>query len=275
MKNDFNTICLTAYLLIVSLIACSNKQEKNNDALIALGLVAVDAASKQCETNVASDSNFSKETPIELCRPSAGEARHFRFENVGMTSNNGYLNLLIGYGTPTPSANSEFWPQAAGFGGALSPTTVSGDGRWRIFMGTSSSCNRSWIVSRFSGINGNTNLTTQDLFTTTAIATPTFSAGTCPGGANQATGIHGPSTICMDVSKGAEGVSPRITIWASGINKANCNDLSTLTADSKIYEKKDWTSLVATRTDRNFIYRDNDGASLTKVILRSETVLKD
>lgn len=268
----FNRILSLTFLLTLSFCG---KPSSNSDEMNLFALLALDASSKQCETQIASSSNYSKEEPIELCKPAAGEGKHFRFENVGMTSNNGYLNLLIGYGTPTPSSSTSTWPQAAGFGGALSPTTTTDDGRWRVFFGTSSSCNRSWIVSRFSGDNGSSNLTTQDLFTTTAISTPTFSAASCPGGANQATGIFGPSTICMDIITGLVGSSPRITIWATGINSANCNDISTLTNDTKIYEKNNWTSLVPTKSDRNFIYRDNDGTSLTKVVIRSETAIKD
>ncbi|WCL49117.1 hypothetical protein [Leptospira sp. GIMC2001] len=266
-------------LLIMSLVWACNETSDSDEESTLFTLLALDQqskaaaqAAKQCETTYNNNATNDFDNLIELCKPSAGAGRHFRFENVGMTTNNGYLNLLIGYGLRTDTSN---FPVATGFGGSQSPTTNSGDGRWRIFAGTSSSCNRSWIVSTFSGTNGSTNLTTQDLFTTQAIATPSFSAGSCPGGANQATGIHGPSTICLDVTKGSNGNSPRVTIWATGLNGADCSNLSTLTSTNSIYEKKDWPSLVETRDDRNFIYRSNDGTSLNKVVVRSETAITD
>jgi hypothetical protein len=266
-----------------------SQSDSNDDSGLLVTLLALDnqakaaaEAAKQCVTTYNSSANNDLGNLIELCTPSAGRGRHFRFENVGMTGNNGYMNLLIGYGAFTSGSSTTEFPQLAGAGaggpgtGPLAPTTTTDDGRWRIFFGKSQSCNRAWFVPNFSGTNsGTTSL--HELFMTQAVST-TLSAATCPadqGGANQASGIWGPSTICMDVTRGTTGSSPRITVWATGKNGADCSNLSSLTDANKIYSKNYWTSRVQTRDDRVYIYRSNDSTSMDRVVVRSETAIKD
>lgn len=287
LNKKIKLFLISGILTSSLMIGCDfgSKSEDDNTGLLAT-LIALDQqakeAAKQCIVNYDSDANNDLSNIIELCTPSAGKGRHFRFENVGMTANNGYMNLLIGYGQYTAGSSTSEFPQIAGAGpggpgtGPLAPTTTTNDGRWRIFFGKSTSCNRAWFVPNFSGTNSGT-VSLHELFMTQAVTT-TFSAGTCPadqGGADQPSGIWGPSTICMDVTKGTTGTSPRITAWATGKNGADCSDLSTLTDATKIYSKIDWASQVETQDDRVYIYRSNDSTSMDRVVVRSETAIQD
>jgi hypothetical protein len=178
----------------------------------------------------------------------------------------------VGYGERSDVNN---FPTAAGFGGgSASATTQAGDGRWRIFFGKSQSCDKALVDIRFSGINNGVSIGNGfygELFTTQAISTPTASG---PGCIAQNSGVWGPSTICMDISKGESGSSPRITVWINGRNGANCLIPNSLTKDNAVYEKRDWSSLVPTKEDRNYIYRNLDGISVHKVVVRSETAIR-
>lgn len=267
----------TIILIAASILTGCNQSSSNDNAANILGIVAIqqqlNERSKQCSTEVDNDKTFDIASPLELCKPSLGHGRHFRFERVGTSQNNGYLNLLIGYGLREDNNN---FPTITGFGGTAA-TTTNGDGRWRVFMGKSQSCDQPWFDIRFSGINGGYaagNGIKANLFTTNSLQTsnpPQLTSG-CTA---QPSGIWGPSTVCMDITKGSIGNSPRITIWATGINGADCNNIKTLTSETKLWEKKNWTSLVETRDDRNYIYRNLDGIQVERVVVRSETAIKD
>lgn len=250
---------------------CTPPAKDNQDT--ELGFIAallVSESAKQCETTINNSSTFDLANPIELCRPQAGTGRHFRFESLGASANNGYLNLLIGYGARSDSSN---FPTVTGFGGSVSPTTTSGDGRWRVFFGKSQSCDKALVSAQFSGTN--TGVTKYEEIITTAALSTTIGGGSGAGCLAQNSGIWGPTTVCLDISRGNTGVSPRLTVWATGKNGADCNQLSTLTPASAIFEKKDWVSLVPTRDDKNYVYRNLDGVTATKVVVRSETAIRD
>lgn len=278
-KFQIATIIATAFTL-----SCESVNESNDNSSLLTTLLALDnqarigiESSKQCETSYNNSATNDLGNLIQLCTPQAGRGRHFRFEDVGMSANNGYLNLLIGYGQYTEGTSTEDFPQSSTRPGSpLAPTTTTDDGRWRIFFGKSTSCNKVWFVPNFSGTNSNT-ITLHDLFMTESVST-TLSPTSCPsdqGGENISSGIWGPSTICMDVTKGKSGSGPRITVWATGKNGADCKNLSTLTSSNSIYSKNDWTSKVETKDDKVYIYRSNDSTTMSKVIVRSETAIQD
>jgi hypothetical protein len=274
----FKQFPLSIFLFFL-LFSCNQTSSKDTQRNILAGVIlhtqAEEAlrletlANQQCETSIDNSKTFDITTPLELCTPKAGKGRHFRFEAVGTTTNNGYLNLLVGYGLRTDASN---FPTTAGFGGgSASATTTSGDGRWRIFFGKSQSCDKALLDFRFSGTN--TGITSYGEFiTTSAISTPTVSGTGCIA---QNSGVWGPSTVCMDITKGKQGISPRVTVWVTGKNGADCANTSTLKSSNFVFEKKDWTSLVETKDDRNYIYRNLDGISVSKVVIRTETALKD
>jgi hypothetical protein len=47
------------------------------------------------------------------------------------------------------------------------------------------------------------------------------------------------SEVCMDIT---DATPPRITLWATGVNTADCKSRSTLTATNALINKSDWTS---------------------------------
>jgi len=268
MKFQIKLLTIS-FVALISFSFCRNEDKDNNQTILAIALIeannrAVEAA-KECLVEVDNNKTFDINSPLELCRPASGVGRHFRFEEVATTTNNGYLNLLIGYGERNDSMN---FPTITGFGGSAA-TTTPGDGRWRVFFGKSQSCDKALVDIRFSGVNTGIpggNGFYAELFTTQALATPSASGSNCLA---QPSGIWGPSTICMDISK--EG---RISVWVSGQKGADCKDLSTLKQENVIYEKKDWGNQTQTRDDKNYIYRNLDGISVQKVVVRSETVIK-
>lgn len=263
IKNGY----LFALSLVVFAFACNKQNSDNNQNFLLLGLVAVEQerlTSLECSTSVDNSKTFDINSPLELCKPKSGDARHFRFENVGTSANNAYLNLLIGYGA---RENSSEFPTVTGMGSPAATTTTE-DGRWRIYFGKSISCNKALLDVRFSGTNSG-NVTYHEILTTQALST--VSAPPC--NTTNPSEIWGPSTICMDVTRGKEGESPKIRVWVSGKNGADCKNLSTLRADNTIYTKDNWTSKVPTRSAKNYIYRNSDGISLEKIVIRSESVL--
>lgn len=261
----------TLGIFAVFFMFCVPPAKENSDAETGiLAALLISEAGKQCETTINDESTFDLNSPIEICRPAGGVGRHFRFENLGASANNAYLNLLIGFGQRSDSTN---FPTATGFGGSVSPTTNSGDGRWRIFFGKSQSCDKALVSAQFSGTN--TGVTKYEEFITTASLSTTIGGGSGAGCVAQNSAIAGPSTVCMDVSKGVTGVSPRLTVWVTGKNGADCGNVSTLTASSAIFEKKDWASLVETRDDKNYLFRNLDGVKATKIVVRTETAIKD
>jgi hypothetical protein len=67
--------------------------------------------------------------------------------------------------------------------------------------------------------------------------------------------------VCMDIT---DATPPRITLWATGVNSANCKDRTTLTAANSLLNKNDWTSATAANNAAAYLYR-GAGTSATKV----------
>lgn len=68
-------------------------------------------------------------------------------------------------------------------------------------------------------------------------------------------------TVCMDITSASP---PRITVWATGVNSADCLSRATLTAANSILNKNDWTAAVTATATNNYIYL-GAGVSTTKV----------
>lgn len=139
-----------------------------------------------------------------LCVPTAGTGRHFRIEGLQTLGNNGYGYVSMGFPT-MPVGN---------------PATTVGDGRLIVTGGKSQSCDTGWTYVRYSGIT--------DPGTGVLCNTPIF------GDYNL-----GPQTVCFDASADTP---PRVTIWATGANGADCKNAATLSAATAVYSKDDWAS---------------------------------
>lgn len=139
-----------------------------------------------------------------LCVPSSGSARHIRLEGVQALANNGYVYLAMGF-PAVPGGN---------------PATSEGDGRFIFTGGKSVSCETAWSYFRYAGVT--------DPPSASLCATPVFGA------------YHlGPQTVCLDVTEDAP---PRVTLWASGANGADCRDKASLTSATALFQRSDWGS---------------------------------
>lgn len=69
------------------------------------------------------------------------------------------------------------------------------------------------------------------------------------------------SEVCMDIT---DATPPRITLWATGVNTANCKDRTTLTAANSLINKTDWTSATAASNAAAYLYK-GAGTSASKV----------
>jgi hypothetical protein len=74
--------------------------------------------------------------------------------------------------------------------------------------------------------------------------------------------------VCMDIT---DATPPRITLWATGVNSANCKDRTTLTAANSLFNKNDWTSSTAANNAAAYLYR-GAGTSATKVTAYATTL---
>lgn len=82
------------------------------------------------------------------------------------------------------------------------------------------------------------------------------------GGAISFTGFTSTATeLCMDIT---DSTPPRITLWATGTNAANCKDRATLIEANAVFNKSDWTGSFALQNAAAWIYR-GAGANATKV----------
>ena len=76
------------------------------------------------------------------------------------------------------------------------------------------------------------------------------------------------SEVCMDIT---DANPPRITLWATGVNTADCKSRSTLTATNALINKSDWTAAVAANATAGYLYR-GAGTTATKVTAYSHVM---
>lgn len=75
------------------------------------------------------------------------------------------------------------------------------------------------------------------------------------------------SEVCMDIT---DTTPPRITLWATGTNSADCKDRTTLTAANSLINKTDWTSATAAGNAAAYLYK-GAGTSASKVTAYATT----
>jgi len=188
-----------------------------------------------------------------LCVPSAGSGRHFRMEGVYLgLSDNGFVYLALGFPTGLESS-------------ATNPATpTAGDGRFIFTAGKSVSCTFSWNYFRYSA------LTTP---AANPCSAPAIFDGFRDGSDVPPPAYPGPGTVCLDVTSDNP---PRVTMWATGANGADCKDKSTLTALTAVYSKDDWASANNQPINGTTHYAKINNtalATMTTVAVSSNTVL--
>lgn len=163
-----------------------------------------------------------------LCEPEAGAARHIRVEGIEATASSRYFYIVAG-GTEDPPSTAE-------------------DGRFQ-FLGGQNHFSTSATQFKFNA-DIDTGQADFDLYLT-------------------------PTTVCMDLttsttpgSMGNPGVTTtHVKFWATGSQGADCEDISTLTETSALFESDDaWTGAVDTSTFWGRL-SNPDGLAAQRVIL--------
>lgn len=240
---------------LLTLITVGHEQERNA-AIQAL------EASKQCEFTY----NTTMGGQQEICKPGLGitDQAHYRIEDLAIETNNSYFYLNVGFNEIPANL----------------PTNTAGSGRYTFFNGPSASTIPSGnpiSQSRFQGLfcgEANNCITAVPGFGT-AIAY--WQLSTVTTGSPALPNQFGPSTICFDFRDNGESTPPRITIWATGKNGADCKNFSTLTKANALFNKEDWP--VGSRIsllEKSYIRYSNPSTIRSqKIVVRSETVLRD
>ncbi len=166
-------------------------------------------AASACESNPTS--GFS-----EICKPSAGTARHYRLEGVQTSVAHSAASIFLGVSSQPASGNA---------------TTASGQAKLQFYHGNGAAPAPQSDV---------------DFSAQSVTVAPTYTAFTASA-----------QTVCFDVSNTAP---PRVTLWATGTNTADCTNRATLTAANAIFNKADWTTAVNLTAAKVYYYR---GTSVT------------
>ncbi|PJZ69332.1 hypothetical protein CH373_13700 [Leptospira perolatii] len=171
-----------------------------------------------------------------LCQPQAGTGKHYRLEGIRTTASHFTVYFYLGL--------------ASGLTGTTAPTPTQGEFRFTLYHGCPSGCGPSPIPPQsYANYGDNNNVNTTTTFDSFASI---------------------PSTVCVDVS---ENTPPRVTIWATGINGADCLQRSTLKASTSILDKSDWPNANPLNTRNAYVKRGSAGGTLVKAVVSSIPVL--
>lgn len=250
-----------AFALVIGLIffleSCQETKSNNTTGIITLlgimdqqskvNAAAVDAA-KKCETTFTASAAYQ-----QVCTPSSGKGRHFRLEGLKLNkaeNANGAFYFLMGQDssvigtTTTPSS-----------------TTRTGNGKFSFYH----------YVGSFTGSAPYG--VPYAYFTDGVNATYLTASGASTGTALYNSFVDAEATICFDVSAATP---PRVTVWVTGVNGANCNTTSTLTSTTAVWTKSDWTSSFAVSDTGVVAVKASSatGVYLSKIAVSTETAIK-
>lgn len=242
MKRFITRISLPL-LLTLGLAGCDGKSDPD---LTALALSGVGATSDptSCATNITAANN----TYQLACTPSAGAVRHIRVEGVLTQAASGHGAVYISSGYTDGIA-----------GTTTSPSLAANDGRFilTLYQGGPVAYARYGTETAYATDNGNP---------------PSALGG--DGTSTFSSFATSASTVCYDISGDSV---PKVTVWATGVNSADCTDWNTLNSGNAIISKANWTSNVGigstSSTSHYFKASSASGVSATKVVLFSTSVL--
>jgi hypothetical protein len=199
----------------------------------------------QCTTDVATFAG-SNQVYVALCTPTAGAGRFFTVQGINVTASNAFFAIFLGY-TAQPSGAA---------GGPTGTTAATGAGQYVVQAGKSNGATDSWTYLKNAG---------QTAFNNTGEAwgvnTPNIFA---VGNTNQ--------EICFEVIPGSG--TPRIVVWYTGTNSANCASRTGLTQANAVLNFAAWTDAGTNPiTLGTSYYRFSNSASLTasKIIVSSKS----
>jgi len=245
MNRQTNLFFILLSLSLTFLLAnCQGTKEKDgNDTNLAI-LGILDAQAKAAAAAAAKicetsiDDTYTSGSYAAFCTPTAGTGKFIRITGVKALGDNGYLYLFFGY-TVTPTS-----------------TTPSSTGQYQFVIGKSVSNTNPYAWFRNSEY-GN------------------YQAGQTLSGANPSVSLSSEKEICINLS-GTE-VAPKVNFWVTGVNNADCQIKTTLTASSAIIDYSGWpsSSNVISKSSTSHYFRLSSKALLTatKIFVSSESIL--
>ncbi len=246
--------------LVITLVSCQENKSNDTTGMTAalLGIMdqqaksrssaAADAA-KKCETSFTSGSAAHQ----QVCTPPAGVGRHFRLEGLKLnkTENaNGAFYFLMGQDS-----------SVIGTTNTPSSTARTGNGKFSLYH----------YVGSFTGSAPYG--VPYAYFTDGVNASYLTTSGASTGIALYNGFVDTEATICFDVNAATP---PRVTVWVTGVNGANCNTTSTLTSTNAVWTKSDWTSSFAISETGVVAVKASSatGVYLSKIAVSTETAIK-
>ena len=242
--NNLKKIGAIALILGLALSSCKKKEEDDNTGVLALLYAATATDPTKCETPGVSVSDLGSPSTTAVCTPSAGSAKHFVVEGLEASGHVFYFSV-----------------------GNLATDTAA--------------------TVTASSLSATANIARLYLYPSFATPAPIYAVQYSPNNAASGTRYNitglsntvtktAASTICFDVNDAAPS---RITLWATGLNGADCSVKTSLTAANSVMNKKDWNSTVKLDSRTAFIsFKDggNSGtAKFTKVTASTVLAVQD
>ncbi|MBL8021252.1 MAG: hypothetical protein JNM27_16400 [Leptospirales bacterium] len=221
-------LVLIAAFSACNLLGLEKEEQTDNTMLMALAIAAANSTdSTQCTTDVVSFGSGNT-TYLPLCSPSAGVGRFFTIQGINVPASNAFGYIFLGYSS-APTSSSTF--QA---------------GQYAVVAGKSAGATDSFTFLR----NAATVQYDPAAPAGVGVNTPNIFA---TGSTNQ--------EICYEAIPGA-GVGPRIVVWYTGTNGANCSSRSGLTLGNAVLNYNSWADASTnTLTLGQAFYRFSNTAS--------------
>ncbi|GBF51029.1 hypothetical protein LPTSP4_25600 [Leptospira ryugenii] len=234
---------LAIFLFGMASFYCRTEGNETNETGLAL-LALVDAQTKAAAAAEAAARNcetnletYASGTYASLCSPSAGAGRFFRVEGLKTTGDNGYLYLFLGY-TSQPSS--------------VTPNSV---GQYQFVVGKSvSNANPfAWFRNVEYG---------------------NYQAGQTASGANPSISFSSEKELCVNFS--GTTAAPKVNLWITDVNGANCQNTSTLTETNAIINYIGWSNTsntISTSSSTNFFrFSSTSLLSAKKIAISSQSI---
>ncbi|MBM9547813.1 hypothetical protein JWG40_12340 [Leptospira sp. 201903074] len=256
----FQNIARRFVILLVTTIFftfCQEKEKSDETSLLLLGVFvgASSGPSTVCQTNVDGTVETTmpaiKKGTFALCRPSVGAVRHYRIEGLKIIGGHTAVSLYVGLPENYSADVSRNSTLAAG---QFAMNFYSGSGTGGFVPG--------YAYANFGPNELNIkNLTSNG--NSTAPPAPTVA------GTSLINFIDQEVDLCFDLTATAP---PRLTVWVTGKNTANCKTRTNLTTGNALLNEVTWTGGdPALATGFSFIgLSANSGISFSKVVTSTQ-----
>ncbi|EMY68114.1 hypothetical protein [Leptospira vanthielii] len=259
-KRLFRNILSRFVLLLVPVIFftfCQEKEKSDETNLLLLGAIvsANSGPSTVCQTNADGTVDTTmptiKKGTFALCRPSNGAVRHYRIEGLKIIGGHTAVSLYVGL---PENYSAEVNRNSTLAAGQFGMNFYSGSGTGGFVPG--------YAYANFGPNESNIkNLTSNG--NSTAPPAPTVA------GTSLINFIEQEVDLCFDLTAAAP---PRLTVWVSGKNTANCKTRTNLTTGNALLNEVTWTGGdPALATGFSFIgLSANSGISFSKIVTSTQ-----